>query len=125
MRWYETMSEQILLIDDDLDILEVFGMALETLGHNIITAADGDEGVEMYKKHKPCMVFSDIKMPKIDGYELFSTIHKLDPQSKIIFFTSNDDVVKTLDAKVNGLLDIMHKPVKIKDFDNIIKKYNC
>ena len=119
------MSEQILLVDDDLDILEAFEMSLETLGYNIITAADGDEGVEMYKKHKPCMVFSDIKMPKMDGYELFSTIHKLDPQSKIVFFTSNDDVVKTLDAKVNGLLDIMHKPVKIKDFDAIIKKYNC
>ena len=119
------MSEQILLVDDDLDILESFEMSLETLGYNIITAADGNEGVEMYKKHKPCMVFSDIKMPKMDGYELFSTIHKLDPQSKIVFFTSNDDVVKTLDAKVNGLLDIMHKPVKIKDFDAIIKKYNC
>jgi len=121
----DIMSEQILLVDDDLDILEAFEMSLETLGYNIITATNGDEGVEMYKKHKPCMVFSDIKMPKMDGYELFSAIHKLDPQSKIVFFTSNDDVVKTLDAKVNGLLDIMHKPVKIKDFDNIIKKYNC
>lgn len=44
------MSEQILLVDDDLDILEVFEMSLETLGYNIITATDGDQGVEMYKK---------------------------------------------------------------------------
>ncbi len=80
------MNEQILLVDDDLDLLEIFEMSLETLGYKILTASDGESGVEMYKKHKPCMVFLDIKMPKMDGYELFSTIHKLDPQSKIVFF---------------------------------------
>jgi len=119
------MNEQILLVDDDLDLLEIFEMSLETLGYKILTAPDGEAGVEMYKKHKPCMVFSDIKMPKMDGYELFSSIHKLDPQSKIVLFTSFDNEVKTLDAKIDGLLDIMHKPVKIKEFDRIIKKYNC
>jgi len=119
------VNKQILLVDDDLDILEIFEMSLETLGYSVITATDGELGVEMYKKHKPCMVFSDIKMPKMDGYELFSTIHDLDPQSKIVFFTSNDNKIKTRDAKINGLLDIMHKPVKIKDFNNMIKKYNC
>ena len=119
------MNEQILLVDDDPDLLEIFEMSLETLGYKILTASDGETGVEMYKKHKPCMVFSDIKMPKLDGYELFSIIHELDPQSKIVLFTSFENEVKTLDAKMNGLLDIIHKPAKIKEFDKIIKKYNC
>ena len=119
------MNEQILLVDDDPDLLEIFEMSLETLGYNVLTAADGETGVEMYKKHKPCIVFSDIKMPKLDGYELFSIIHKLDPQSKIVLFTSFENEEKTLDAKTEGLLDIMYKPVKIKEFDKIIKKYNC
>ena len=119
------MNEQILLVDDDPDLLEIFEMSLETLGYKVLTASDGEAGVEMYKKHKPCMVFSDIKMPKLDGYELFSIIHELDPQSKIILFTSFENEAKTLDAKVGGLLDIMYKPIKIKEFDRMIKKHSC
>ena len=119
------MGEQILLVDDDSDLLEIFQMSLESLGYKILTATDGEAGIEMYEKYKPCMVFSDIRMPKMDGYELFSSIRKLDPQSKIVLFTSVENEIKTRDAKGDGLLEIMQKPVKIKEFDKIIKKYNC
>ena len=76
------MANQILIVDDEPDVLESFQMYLEFSGYDVITASDGKQGVAMYKKYNPCMVFSDVKMPHMDGYELFSNIIKID--SKLI-----------------------------------------
>ena len=85
------MISQVLLVDVDPSILDVYGTFLELSGYKVIKANNATQGIELYKKHKPCIVFSDVKMPGIDGYEFFSTIHKLDPQAKIIFVTGFED----------------------------------
>ena len=60
---------RILLVDDDPDIRLITGMLLEAHGHNVVTAADGAEGVEAAKSvPPPHVVLLDLNMPVMDGF---------------------------------------------------------
>lgn len=67
-------KHKIALIEDDLNIKEMYKMKLELSGYNIITAEDGKEAVELVKKVKPDLVLLDILLPKKDGFEVLKEI---------------------------------------------------
>lgn len=119
------MGNQILLIDDDFDLLEAFEESLRLSGYSVITATSAKHGIELYDKNSPCIVFSDIQMPDMDGYELFLAIRKLDSNAKVILVTGHEDKEKSLIARKNGLLEIMIKPILPNDLEDRIKKNNC
>lgn len=119
------MSNQILLVDDDDDLLDVFKESLSLHGYDIITAINGLDAVEMYNRHRPCITFMDIKMPKMDGYEAFSKIKEAHKDAKVVFITGHQDILKSKIAIQDGLLKILNKPVSNKDVIPIIKENNC
>jgi DNA-binding NtrC family response regulator len=119
------MGNQILLVDDEKDVLESFQMILELTGYDVITASDGRQGLELYKKHNPCMVFSDVKMPNMDGYELFSNIIKINSKAKMILITGYESQEKSKTALKNGLLEVIEKPIETHVLDQKIKEHSC
>ncbi len=119
------MVDKILLVEDDLDVLESYKTLLKFSGIEIITCTDGKQALELYKKHQPCMVFSDIMMPDMDGYELFSRIREFDPAAKVILITGFGDKEKTVIAKNKGLLDILYKPFENNTLKLLIEKHSC
>lgn len=119
------MCGQILLVEDDPDVLASYEMLLGFSEHKIITSTNGKQALELYKKHQPCMVFSDIMMHEMDGYELFSRIRKFDPVAKVILVTAFGDKEKTIIAKNNGLLDILYKPFENNTLKLLIEKHCC
>jgi len=62
--------KQVVIIDDEQDICSLVRMALEPKGYAISEAYDGQAGLEMIKSKKPDLVICDIKMPKMNGYEV-------------------------------------------------------
>jgi DNA-binding response OmpR family regulator len=68
MPWEETMSEKILVVDDDPDILEATAMILESQGYEVVTARDGVEGLANLKAENPDLLILDLLMPKMDGF---------------------------------------------------------
>ena len=119
------MSNQILLIDDDIDLLETYKESMELLGYSVIATTTAQHGLELYESNRPCMVFSDIKLNGMDGYEFFAHLKELDPEAKVILVTGYEDKEKTIIAKNNGLLDVWNKPTASDAFDIAIKKNNC
>lgn len=119
------MEKNILLVDDDIDLLEVFQVGLEIAGHSVIVATTGKKGLELYEKHKPCIIFSDVRMPEMDGYELFSSIRKVDSNAKVILVTGHEDKEKSQIALKNGLIDVLTKPVSMSLLNDILKKHTC
>ena len=61
-------NRTILCIDDQKDILDLLGDYLDTLGYQIITAEDGEEGLKKAMEVRPDLIFLDIMMPKKNGY---------------------------------------------------------
>ena len=70
----------VLVIDDDPVIVKLLRVNFELEGFNVISAADGREGVEMARAERPDVVVSDIMMPVMNGLELVSTL-KSDPDT--------------------------------------------
>ena len=66
----ETMKrkKKILVVDDEADILDVIKLTLEPNGYEVVTASDGEGGLEKAKSKKPDLIILDILMPKMDGY---------------------------------------------------------
>lgn len=69
-------KNKILLVDDEKDFLELVRERLEMEGYEIITALDGEEGIAKAKSENPDIIICDIKMPKMDGYEVLKRVRQ-------------------------------------------------
>lgn len=117
-------DKKILLVDDDSDFLESTQLMLMDDGYDVIPASSGEDAVEKYKESKPGIVFLDIKMPGIDGFETFFRIIKHDSDARVVFTSSyamDDD--KFQKAKRLKLYGLMPKPFEFERFEQIVKKY--
>lgn len=63
-------GQKILVVDDEPDNLEVVSMLLEMYDADVITAKNGEEGVEMTRKHQPKFIISDLSMPVMSGWQM-------------------------------------------------------
>ena len=93
------MSKRILLVDDEKDMVYAVKLQLEANNYEVITASDGQEGLEKARREKPDLIILDLMLPKIDGYKVCRML-KFDEKYKkiaIILFTArsqkNDEKV--------------------------------
>ncbi len=68
---------RILVVEDARDVLMLMKIQLESLGHTVLLAADGLQGVQQACKDRPDLILSDLKMPRADGYELIRQIRQI------------------------------------------------
>lgn len=102
---------KILLVDDDDSILKVFGASLKAQGFEVITASNGNQGIEKAKQNMPDLILLDQVLPDIQGNEILHTL-KNDPQTKelTIAMLSNfgqNDLIQT--AINEGAVDYLLK----------------
>lgn len=117
-------NEIVLIVDDDLSLLETTAYMVETLGYDVITAQNGAEAVEKYKEISPSLVFMDIKMPIMDGFDAFFKIKGFDSDAKVVLITAYAmDEKKHLKAQSMSLLDTIDKPYDIERIEDTLKKY--
>ncbi len=69
------MSEKILVVDDDPDILDAVTMILESQGYQVVTAQNGLEGLAKIEAEKPDLMILDLLMPKMDGFALYRELN--------------------------------------------------
>ena len=111
----------ILYVEDELDIRENTKRPLEYLCDDLIMASNGFDGLELYKKYKPDIVISDIKMPKINGIEMCKAIKEIDQNQHIIFTTAHNEsgyFIEAIDMQVDGYI---LKPIDYNLLENKIK----
>lgn len=119
------MSNPVLLVDDDVDLLATFEESLSLRGYDTVTANNGNDAIEKYKANNPCITFMDIGMPGIDGYETFSKIKEIDADAKIVFVTGHETTTKTEIARKQGLIDVLEKPTNAEKIIDLIKANDC
>lgn len=74
---------KVLVIDDEEYIQHILNFSFGAEGYDVLTASDGEEGINKAKNEKPDIIVMDIMMPKMDGYEACKRI-KADPETKDI-----------------------------------------
>ncbi len=106
------MSDKILVVDDEPDILEIISSILTKKGFNVESALGGREAIERFKSEPFDLVLTDIRMPGTDGFEVMKQVRSMDQEAEIIIMTgfpSVDIAVRTL--KDYGAFDFLTKPL--------------
>ncbi|AFY72467.1 serine phosphatase RsbU, regulator of sigma subunit [Synechococcus sp. PCC 7502] len=104
---------QVLVIDDDPVMRMILKNALQEQGYLVILAKDGQEGIDLAKKHHPALVICDWLMPKVDGLEVCLQV-KQEPSLYYTFFillTSRSAVEDKVQALNHGADDFLSKPI--------------
>ncbi len=118
----ETAAD-ILVIDDDETICSLFKDTLEEAGHKVTTVSDSSKGLELVKDREYGLVFLDLKMPGMDGAELFRQIRVTKPKLPVTIITGYPDSDLMMRALSHGPLGVMSKPFRGSDILTAANNY--
>lgn len=102
---------KILLIDDEGPVREVLALSLRSDGHEVLTACDGQNGVEVFRQERPPIVLTDIRMPGIDGIEVLKKVKEIDPEAEVIVITGYGEMDVAIRALQLDASDFITKPI--------------
>ncbi|OUM95595.1 MAG: DNA-binding response regulator [Thermobacillus sp. ZCTH02-B1] len=103
----------ILIIDDEEDLVSLLREELEARGHEVLTAADGEEGVKLARK-QPDLILLDIMMPHLDGYEVCRAIRD-EVMCPILFLSAKQSEMDRITAFNLGGDDYIPKPFGLRE----------
>ncbi len=114
--------EKILIIDDEKPTLSMFRLFLGAYGYSALTAENGPEALEIFKREKPPIVFTDIKMPGMDGLAVLKAIKEIDPLTQVVVITGHGDMELAVKALDLDATDFINKPVQRAALDAALKR---
>ena len=118
------MSQKILIVDDEPNIVIPLQFLMEQNGYRTLVAQSGEEALEMISKEKPDLVLLDIMLPGVDGFEVCEII-RLNPEwrnTRIIFLTAKGRDVDIAKGMVLGADEYITKPFSNQQIIDAVKK---
>ncbi|MBU0699904.1 response regulator [bacterium] len=111
----------ILFIDDDTDILEIYHLAFQNEEISIHTASNGFDACKMVEECRMDIVFIDLMMPGLNGIETLKRLKGIDPDIDVVMLTAYGSVESAVEAMKEGAYDYLHKPFEIDKLKTTIK----
>jgi signal transduction histidine kinase/ActR/RegA family two-component response regulator len=113
----ESRQARILVIDDEDSVRDILSRMLKTKGHQVVVASNGEEGIEQFRSQPFDLVFTDLGMPKISGWEVGKTIKGINPKIPIAMITGWGMELDREKMSESGIDLIVSKPF---NFDQVI-----
>ena len=104
------MTDTILLVDDDPDLLQLLRLRLESAGYHIETANSAEAALTRLAMSQPHLVITDLKMAGMDGLALFEYIHQDNPSLPVIMLTAHGTIPDAVAATQRGVFGYLTKP---------------
>jgi len=103
---------KIVFCEDDPMIRKLITAAMRDSGHDVRLAVDGEEGLALIRDTRPDLVFSDVSMPKLDGYQLGDALRASPATAGIplVFVTASVQRSKIVEAERHGGTGVLPKP---------------
>lgn len=116
-------TAKILVVDDEPDILEFLQYNLEKEGFTVVTASDGEAGIQKAEQENPDLIILDIMMPKMDGVEVCRVLRSRPKfaHTVIAFLTAREEDFSQIAALETGGDDYITKPIRPRVFLSRIK----
>jgi two-component system, NtrC family, response regulator GlrR len=105
-----TSSGDLLLVDDDPDLLKLISLRLTSAGYRVRTADSGEKALAAIAVARPGAVVTDLRMPGIDGMQLFQSIHREHPALPVIILTAHGTIPDAVAATQRGVFGFLTKP---------------
>ncbi|MEJ5359604.1 MAG: sigma-54 dependent transcriptional regulator [Desulfobacterales bacterium] len=113
---------EILFVDDDRAILALVREYLEEGGYRVECVDNGLAALERIRERPFALVFTDIKMPDIDGLELLGAIKALRPETAVVMVTGHGTMESAIQAMKAGSCDYLQKPFKLPVLKEIVER---
>jgi two-component system nitrogen regulation response regulator NtrX len=110
-------ARRILVVDDEPGIRQALGQLLEYEGYEVQTAAGGADGLAIYDRFRPHLVFLDVKMAGLDGLEVLKRLRQVDPNATVVMISGHATIQTAVEATQLGAYDILEKPL---DTDRVL-----
>ena len=114
-------NKAVLLVDDEKMVLEVGSLMLQKLGYRVLTANKGQTAIEILKKNKVAFVILDMRMPDMNGIEIYPRLKNIQPNVKVLLASGymGDHSEKGLSSI--GFDGFLQKPFDFKQLSEKIK----
>jgi len=118
----ENQSENILIIDDEPAIRDLLCDLIQSKGHQAMAVDNSLKGLEIFKKGKFGIVFTDLSMPEMSGWEVVEQLKALEPEVVIVMLTGWGTQVDNEKLKAHAVDLLMAKPFEVKKFFEILSQ---
>jgi DNA-binding response OmpR family regulator len=122
-------GKRIMVVDDEHDLTLFYRISLEYYGFEVETYNDPERALLSFKPDYYDLIILDIKMPDMDGFQLYREIKEKDPNAKACFLTASELYYKEFRTKEYSALDkelFIRKPIRnvelIKEIKRLIRK---
>ena len=122
------MSNKILFVEDEKDLTLIVADTLRGQGYDVVTAADGVEGLEKFKTEGADIVVADVMMPKMDGFSMAKVIRTLSPTVPLLFLTAKSTIEDIEEGFEIGANDYLKKPFELRELivriKSLLRRYD-
>jgi DNA-binding response OmpR family regulator len=115
------LKKRILLVDDEIDVISLFKMVLEMNGFEVDAYTDPVAALSDFKANSYGLALLDIRMPNVNGFELYKKIREVDNNIKACFITAYEDYRQEFKGsfpELDGIKCFIRKPKAIEDLVN-------
>jgi len=123
----ENNNKSVLVIDDEAHIRRVIELKFKNQGYRVITATNGEEGLELIKAQEPDVVITDIMMPKLDGKSLCERVNELKKERPFLTIVMTCRISPTEKDWIDQLQDtvFVEKPFSLSTILKCVDQYLC
>jgi two-component system response regulator (stage 0 sporulation protein F) len=116
------LKGKILIVDDQIEMTETLKDILEDEGYQTIVAHNGNQALNIINEDKVKIILMDVKLPDINGVEVFIEIKKIAPDIKVIMMTAFSVENLLRKAMHEGACGVIYKPINIKELIKLVKQ---
>ena len=121
----EKKNKKVLLVDDEVKLVATVKVFLELNGYDVVTAHNGQEGLQVARAEIPDLIVSDIMMPVMDGYSMLKEL-KTDVKFKdipVIMLTAKDGLSDL--CEIEGARQFLVKPFDLEMLVQVVQRFLC
>ena len=116
------MKFNVLVVDDEKNIRQGLGKALEMDGYDVLLAENGQEALTLLSQDEVDLIVADLRMPKISGDELLKRVVETHPTVPVIILTGHGTIETAVQAMRDGAFDFLTKPVNLDRLSLLAKR---
>ena len=117
-------SENILLVDDEIDLVDGYGTMLKNLGYQVVGKTSSKEALEAFRKQPKRfdLVLTDYTMPHLTGIQLAEELLKIRPDLPVIIYTGFTEDIASEEAKSRGIREMVSKPLSMGEISEVLRR---
>lgn len=123
------MKNKVLFVEDEADLTLIIADTLRGLGYDVVTAANGLEGLDKYRSEGADIIVTDVMMPRMDGFTMAKGIRKISPEVPLLFLTAKSTIDDVEEGFEIGANDYLKKPFELRELivriKSLLKRYGA